>query len=780
MTLRGGLFAKYVVLIAGLVTIALLASSAVAVYFFSKDYQAQLAALQREKALAAATRIELYIRDIEHQMGWTALPQIGGAAATLEARRLEYLKLLRQVPAITELTWLDRAGKEQLQVSRLAMDVMGAGTDHADQALFASVAPGKSYFSEVHFRQETEPYMTIARLACDSGGVTVAQVNLKFVWDVITQIKVGRRGLAFVVNSQGTLIAHPDISLVLQKKDFSRLMQVAALDSPASAPVDSEVAIGRDLAGNEVLTAHAPIASLGWNVFVELPLEEALEPLRDAVYRTSLLLLAGLALSVFASMYLARRMVRPIRALQAGADEIGAGRLAHRIDVHTGDELESVADRFNSMTQQLRESYEDLERKVNERTQDLRRTNAELNDALATLEQTREQLVVLVQERTAQQKIAESANTAKTRFLAAASHDLRQPITTIGLLGDLLQEKLRDPAIRPLVDQLREATRATESLLVGLMDVSRLDAGVERPDLQPVRLGDLFDSLRANAQPAADAKGLRLRLRAGLWAVTSDPVLLGRELRNLVDNAIRYTPAGGVLVAARPHGLSGVRIEVWDTGIGIEAHHLERVFEEFYQVGNAARDRRLGTGLGLAIVQRTAQLLGHTVRLKSVPGKGSCFSIVLPAAACTDRPPVAMAPIPEPLLGWSVWLVEDDAALHKALAARLEAWGAGVRSWPDAESLLAELDRWDAPDALLTDVRLPGMDGLQLAHEVARRLAPRDARLLNTILISGDTDPAQLTRIAASGLKMLAKPFHMEELLDAILRRGLAGASVKP
>jgi signal transduction histidine kinase/CheY-like chemotaxis protein len=620
--------------------------------------------------------------------------------------------------------------------------------------------------------------MTVAR-GDNGGGVTVVEVNLKFVWDVITNIRVGKKGLAFVVDSQGALIAHPDISLVLQKKDFSRLVQVAALDKALRSAAADEFAVGRDLAGKEVLTAHAPIPALGWNVFVELPLEEALEPMRDALYRTGVLLLAGLSLSVMASMFLARRMVRPIRALQAGADEIGAGRLDHRIDVHTGDELESVADRFNSMTRQLRDSYEDLERKVQERTHALSRTNAELNDALAALEQTRAQLVVLVQERTAQQKIAESANSAKTRFLAAASHDLRQPITTIGLLGDLLWEQLREPDIKPLVDQLREATRATESLLVGLMDVSRLDAGVEQPDLQPVRLAELFDSLRANAQAAAVAKGLRLRFRAGHRAALSDPILLGRELRNLVDNAIRYTRAGGVLVAARPHGSSSVRIEVWDTGIGIEAHQFDRIFEEFYQVGNVARDRRLGTGLGLAIVQRTAHLLGHTVRLRSVPGRGSCFSIVLPAAACGSEVPGVGAALEEPLLGWCVWLVEDDAALHKALAARLAAWGADLRSWRDSESLLAELDLWQAPDALLTDVRLPGMDGLQLAQEVARRLACTDARLLNTVLISGDTDPAQLTRIAASGLKMLTKPFHMEELLDALLRRVPAG-SIKP
>ena len=372
MNFRWRLFTKYVVLIVALVSFALIASSALGLYFSAKENQAQLVALQREKAIAAATRIELYVKDIEHQMGWTALPQVGSGASQVDQRRFEYLKLLRQAPAITEVAWLDRTGKEQLRVSRLAMDVVGAGTDYADKAAFKGAASGKVTYSAVYFRKETEPYMTIARPAGGSaGGVTVAEVNLKFVWEVITQIKIGNNGLAYVVNSEGTLIAHPDISLVLQKTDLNRLTQVAALTKPGTNAQAGESNIARDLKDKEVLTAHAPIPTLNWNVFVELPLEEAFAPLYDSILRTGLLLLAGLVLSVLASLFLARRMVQPIRALQAGAERIGAGKLDQRIEVHTGDELEALADQFNRMTTQLRESYANLEQKVEERTHEL-------------------------------------------------------------------------------------------------------------------------------------------------------------------------------------------------------------------------------------------------------------------------------------------------------------------------------------------------------------------------------------------------------------------------
>lgn len=767
MKLRGSLFTKYVSLIGGLVALVLLASGGLGIYFLARESDSEVRALQQEKARGAATRIDIFLRDIEHQMGWASLPLPTQTIDPIEQRRIECLKLFRQVPAISEVIWLDTAGKEQLRISRLAIDVSGSGADHSKKLSFSEVSPSRAYFSDVHFRRETEPYMTIARSAGSAGGVMVVEVNLKFIWDLITEVKVGEEGLAYLVDSSGTLIAHPDISLVLQKRDLSGLSQVAALrGSDAGEPH-----FARDLLGRYVLTAHAPIQTTNWNVFVELPLEEAFAPLLGSIYRTGLLLAAGLALSVLASMFLARRMLRPILALQQGAEQIRAGRLDVHIDVQSGDELESLADRFNRMTAQLREAQAELEQKVEERTRQLSGKNVQLNETLEKLDRTRAQLEHNIAERTLQQRLAESANLSKSRFLAAASHDLRQPITTIGLLADLLRERLMKSDLAALARQLAEAARALELLLVGLLDVSRLDANVEPLRMETISLQNLFESVRAHEQTAADLKGLRLRFRSHNLNVLSDLALLGRELRNLVDNAIRYTRSGGVLVAARARGPK-VCIQVWDTGIGIPADEQEHIFEEFYQVGNVARDRQLGTGLGLAIVQRTAKLLGHTVEVRSKSGKGSCFSIAVPRSMADPMPPeVAGAAEVEPLLGWDVWLVEDDMALAGALSARLREWGAEVRHWPDAETVLLESQGLPAPDALITDVRLPGRDGLELIEELRRRLGPSLSSLMRVALISGDTDPSQLSRIAASGLDVLAKPFRAEALL-ALLAHG--------
>jgi signal transduction histidine kinase len=369
---RGRLFWKYVVLFASLVSGALLASGLVELYFSYRENLAAVVALQREQAAGAAGRIEAFVRDIERQVGWASQGQVG-VRPTVEQRRFEYIRLQRQAPAVTEVSQLDGSGKEQLRVSRLAMDVVGSQADFSSDPKFSQARPGRPYFGPVYFRKESEPYLTLSIAGGGDAGVTVAEVNLKFIWDVVSQIRIGRTGRAYVVDGRGQLVAHPDISLVLQKTDLSRLEQVqAALAGPGTPGAPrQEVTIAKDPSGRQVLTASAPVAPLGWWVFVEQPLGEALASLYASAYRTLGLLLAGVVLSVLASLVLARRIATPIQALEAGAARIGAGALDQKIDVKTGDELEGLADQFNRMAGQLQESYATLEHKVEDRTREL-------------------------------------------------------------------------------------------------------------------------------------------------------------------------------------------------------------------------------------------------------------------------------------------------------------------------------------------------------------------------------------------------------------------------
>jgi signal transduction histidine kinase/HAMP domain-containing protein len=372
--LRGHLFWKYVVLFVVLVSAALLTSGLVEIYFSYKENKSALVNIQREKAAAAASQIDQFIREIEGQIGWTTQASFASQGAVLEQRRFDYLRLLRQAPSITEVSYVDASGKEQLRVSRLAMDVVGSQVDYSHESKFVEAKAGKTFFGPVYFRKESEPYITIAMAGKgQDAGVTIAEVNLKFVWDVVSRIKIGKAGYAYVADSRANLIAHPDISLVLQKTSLSSLPQVrdALAGHPGPAEARDEVMIARNLQGWQVLTAHADITPLGWSVFVEQPLGEAFAPLYSSMIRTALLLLVGLGMSLLASLFLARKMVTPIQALQSGAARIGAGALDQRIEVRTGDELEALANEFNNMTAQLQESYANLEHKVEERTREL-------------------------------------------------------------------------------------------------------------------------------------------------------------------------------------------------------------------------------------------------------------------------------------------------------------------------------------------------------------------------------------------------------------------------
>ena len=380
---RGRLFRKYFLLILALVCGTLIISGGIGLYFAYQENKVALASLQREKAGAAAARIEEFVRQVEQQLAFAALPHLG--AEGVAQRNLEFQKVLRIAQAVTDIAYIDERGREQLVVSRLKMNVVGGGEDRSQEPAFKAARAGQTWFGSVYFRKDTEPYITLAIRSREAGPVTVADVNLKFIWDVITRIKIGQKGKAYVVDATGHLVADPDIGLVLRKTNLSHLEQVKAALAPDAD--DSLAMLARDLAGNSVLTAYAPIepareqrapgndaSTLGWKVFVEQPVSEVFAALDATILRTIALLVAGLLFSALAALSLARSMVRPIATLQVGAARIGAGDLDQKIEVHTGDELETLADQFNEMSAQLRESYAGLERKVEERTAELQQT----------------------------------------------------------------------------------------------------------------------------------------------------------------------------------------------------------------------------------------------------------------------------------------------------------------------------------------------------------------------------------------------------------------------
>src|SRR5690242_12037057 len=364
---RSRLFFKYTLLFVTVVVLALVANGGFEVWFSYQEHKNSLIGIQEQQAVAAADKIEEFITQIESQVGWTT--QLPWTDGTLDQRRFDALRLLRQVPAITELAQIDAAGHEQLKVSRLTMDVVGSGIDYSQKPDFTQAVAHKVYYGPVYFRRESEPYMTLSLAGTRRDtGVSIAQVNLKLIWDVVSKIKVGAHGRAYVVDSGGRLIAHPDISLVLRNTDMSRLAQVRGARAGSATEAVQEA---DDIGGHKVLTAYAPVKPLGWFVFVETPIEEAYAPLYQSIERMGYVLLGALALAFIAGMFLAGRMVVPIQALRSGAARIGSGDLAQRITIKSGDEVEALANQFNDMAGKLQESYADLENKVEQRTAEL-------------------------------------------------------------------------------------------------------------------------------------------------------------------------------------------------------------------------------------------------------------------------------------------------------------------------------------------------------------------------------------------------------------------------
>jgi HAMP domain-containing protein len=353
--LRSPLFRKYVALFVAVVCLALLTNGLSEIWFYYRDHKASLIRIQREQAEAAAGKIASFVKEIEGHLGRTN--QMVLTPSTLEERQLDALRLFRQVPAISEFSQLDANGREKLRVSRIEVDAVGSNADFSKDPKFTIAMANKVYYGPVYFRSESEPYMTLALAGIvRDAGVGVAEINLKFIWDVVSQIRVGQKGRAYVLDAHGRLIAHPDISLVLRNIDLSGLTQVQAARAIGGAMPPDPMQVVNDIQGRQVLTSYAPIPPLGWLVFVELPVDEAYRPLYATIGRMALLLLVALGLAVFVGMLLARTMVGPIQALQAGAARIGRGDLSQRISIKTGDELETLADQINAMAGKLRQS----------------------------------------------------------------------------------------------------------------------------------------------------------------------------------------------------------------------------------------------------------------------------------------------------------------------------------------------------------------------------------------------------------------------------------------
>ncbi|KAF1069645.1 hybrid sensor histidine kinase/response regulator [Variovorax sp.] len=512
-----------------------------------------------------------------------------------------------------------------------------------------------------------------------------------------------------------------------------------------------------DRARGEGLQVVVPIVGddgrTSGKVMVEISLG-AVQNARRSVWLNVVLVLGASLVGVgLAGWWAARRNSEPIRALGKAVDRLGAGEAAS-VTIEGTSEVQHLQRGFNEAARALAESHRLLQSRITEATAELARKNQQL----------------------------EVASQAKTRLLAAASHDLRQPLHALTLFSDGLANGETDPLRLQRIGHIRECVDSLDRLFSELLNLSQLDAGVLQPQWVDFPLDRLFDEISRNFRPVAEQQGLRLVARkTDLW-VRCDYVMLSRILNNLVSNSLRHTLEGGVLIGARKRG-RGVRIDVVDTGVGIAQQHQARVFEEFYQVEPSGRQASRGTrgmGLGLATVQRLAELLNTRVELSSRLNKGTCVRVLVRSAPAALPAPAVTAPhVPENdercLEGLCILVIDDERTILEGLTVVLSNWGASVLAAQTRAEALAMADTWPVPpDVVVSDLLLQGGDnGLDVIAALERHprgIGTGTARLL----VTGETKPDRLREVQSAGITVLYKPVSPRVLRQAILAQRTA------
>jgi signal transduction histidine kinase len=607
---------RYVAVVGILVAAAIISVGISESWFSYEDSKRAVTEAEADKASSAAISIRQFFQELERDLDAVAQPIPGDFAGTERERSFKSLFLRQR--AISALTYLDATGTECVHAYSNEIDEINSRTCEGDRSKseeFRGAGAGLPYFGSVTFSQrDGRPHMIIAVAeATPAKGVIVADVDLGSVVDAIRRAQIGTAGYAYAVDSRGQVIAHTtNISLVLADTNLGDLPQVrAALASAGMA--HGVVTNGRDPQGTEVLSAFESVDPPGWRVFVEEPLSEAFASIQAAIWRTAGLLVVFLLVAIATSVLLARNLARPIEAIQVAAAKIGSGSLDQRIETSSRDELGALADEFNRMAARLQASYAGLEQQVEERTRELARALAELD------EKTRE---------------LEAASHHKSEFLANMSHELRTPLNAISGFSQVLRKQLLgeiNEKQAEYLDDVLASARHLLSLIDDVLDLAKVEAGQIELEIVPFSLREALERGVVIVRERALREDVRITLSSdpGVDTVTGDERRIRQVLFNLLSNAVKFAPAGSSVNVAAARVDGEVRVSVKDSGPGIADEDQVRIFEEFQQAA-AGKEQREGTGLGLALSRRLVELHGGHIWVDSEVGKGSTFVFTLP------------------------------------------------------------------------------------------------------------------------------------------------------
>jgi signal transduction histidine kinase len=547
-----------------------------------------------------------------------------------------------------------------------------------------------------------------------------------------------RRELARIATSISQL---PNVAHVQIRSSDGEI--VADAQNDAVSGVTDTLTVERDIASRD-----QPDQAIG-SVMIELSVADAVAAQQSSLHDALAWLTVSLLIAALIGWQAARWTSAPLRKLAIAVQRLGHGDLSVAVAVTDDTEIGELQDGFNAAAARLQDAQRGMEREIESATTQLARKNAAL----------------------------EAASVAKARFLAAASHDLRQPLYALTLFSSGLAVDEHDPLRLDRIAHIQECVEALDHLFSELLDLSRLETGSMQTEFSEFPLDCIFEESSRNFRMIAEQHGLRLVVRkTDLW-VRSDRTMLARILNNLVSNALRYTHEGGVLVAAR-RSAGMVRVDVWDTGPGIGGEDQERVFDEFYRVdgqnGNENSDsRRRGLGLGLATVQRLAELLGTAVVLKSRLGNGSVFTFTLPevVARQTVAPPCVADEPPLDVAGMRVLVIDDEPAILAGIRFLLTSWGCEVAVAGDREQAMEAAEEWpQPPDIVISDLHLNGGSGLDVLAALDRHYGRGYAGSapFARMLITGETRSDRLREIMAAKIPVLYKPVSPEQLREAM------------
>ena len=489
------------------------------------------------------------------------------------------------------------------------------------------------------------------------------------------------------------------------------------------------------------------------SVTVDVSVEDAIAAQRTSVQNALLWLALSLFIAVMIGWSTARWLSAPLRNLAIAVRQLGLGDRTVVVPVTDDTEIGDLQRGFNGAASQLLHAQIGMEREITMATEELARKNAAL----------------------------EAASVAKARFLAAASHDLRQPLYALTLFSSGLAVDEYDPVRLNRIAHIQECVEALDHLFSELLDLSRLETGAMPAVLRDIPLDAVFEEVSVNFRMVAEQHDLRLVVRTtGLW-VRCDRTMVARILNNLVSNALRYTRCGGVLVGARRRRDGTVRVDVWDTGLGIGPEHLQHIFDEFYRVESGPEagrpeSTRRGLGLGLSTVQRLAGLLGTRAVVRSQPGRGTMFSITLPEV----QPGMVEAPVPatsgtsapRDVVGMRVLVIDDEPSILAGISFLLGSWGCEVMTAEDAQQAMEAVHQWmQPPDIVISDLRLregTGLDVIDLLDRYYRR-RPGDPPPFARVLITGETRGDFLRHVDQTTTQVLYKPVSPERLHDVMV-----------